>query len=268
MTTSADQLPDTDSGRAFGALRLEPTMGTIVTLDIRDRDLPRPILDAALDAAVKELHHADRVFSTYDQDSDISRLRTGRITLDHCAPDVREVLGLCELAKQHTDGWFDPWAMPGGVDPTGLVKGWAARQALRALSAHGVRHAMVNAAGDLAVIGNASGVHGHTGWRIAVANPTDPRQPLEVLEVTGLGVATSAAYERGPLSMDPHNQKVVQRLASATVTAPDLAMADAYATAAVAHGPAALEWLSRLTGVGALLVTLHGSVLQVGRAAA
>ena len=22
-------------------------------------------------------------------------------------------------------GWFDPWAMPGGVDPTGLVKGWA-----------------------------------------------------------------------------------------------------------------------------------------------
>lgn len=262
MTAPAEQRRVTDSGRGFGALRLEATMGTVVTLDIRDRDLPCAVLDVALNAAAAELHQADRVFSTYRHDSDISRLRAGLITLDRCDPDVAEVLELCKRAKQHTDGWFDPWAMPGGVDPTGLVKGWAARQALRTLTAHGVRHAMVNAAGDLAVVGDASGAHDDTGWRIAVTDPGDPRRTLDLLEVSGLGVATSAAYERGPLSVDPHNQQTVHRLASATVTAPDLAMADAYATAAIAQGPAALEWLSRLPGVSALLVTSHGSVLH------
>ena len=28
-------------------------------------------------------------------------------------------------ARDASGGWFDPWAMPGGYDPTGLVKGWA-----------------------------------------------------------------------------------------------------------------------------------------------
>jgi hypothetical protein len=34
----------------------------------------------------------------------------------------------CEAAREASDGWFDPWAMPGGYDPTGLVKGWAVDQ--------------------------------------------------------------------------------------------------------------------------------------------
>ena len=36
----------------------------------------------------------------------------------------------CQRAKNLTAGWFDPWAMPGGIDPTGYVKGWAAQLAL------------------------------------------------------------------------------------------------------------------------------------------
>lgn len=250
--------------RHAGGLLLEPIMGTIVTLDVRDQNLPGAALDEALDAAVGELHRADHVFSIYAPHSDISRLRAGQIGLEECVPAVRDVLELCDLAKRHTDGWFDPWAMPGGVDPTGLVKGWAARQALSALTAHAVQHAMVNAAGDLVVVGNPSGTCEGAGWRIAVTDPRGASSPLAIIEATGLGVATSASYERGPLSIDPRNQRVVQRLASATVTAPDLAMADAYATAAVAHGPGAIEWLAELQGVSALLVDLDGSVLQVG----
>ena len=46
---------------------------------------------------------------------------------------VAEVLDLCENARRVSGGWFDPWAMPAGVDPTGLFKGWAVEQALAVL---------------------------------------------------------------------------------------------------------------------------------------
>ena len=54
----------------------------------------------------------------------------GEIGLEEAPPEVAEVLELCRRAREASDGWFDPWAMPGGVDPTGLVKGWAVERAL------------------------------------------------------------------------------------------------------------------------------------------
>lgn len=64
-----------------------------------------------------------------------------------------EVLDLCENARRASGGWFDPWAMPAGVDPTGLVKGWAVEQALAVLHEAGMEAAMVNGGGDIAVFG-------------------------------------------------------------------------------------------------------------------
>jgi len=239
-------------------------MGTTVTLDVRDPEVSPRRLESALASAVTVLHEADRVFSTYDPDSSISRLRRGTDVLGECPPDVANVLTVCDVAYAQTEGWFDAWAMPGGVDPTGLVKGWAAQRALHGLTRHGIRHALVNAAGDLAVAGNASGRDDGSGWRVGVLDPRNPSQVLDAVRVTGTGVATSASYERGPLAIDPDTQQPVQRLASATVIGPDLALADAYATAAVAHGPDALGWLERLTEVRAILVTLDGRVLRSG----
>jgi hypothetical protein len=60
---------------------------------------------------------------------------------------MAEVLECCARAREISDGWFDPWAMPGGIDPTGYVKGWAAQCALSALVSSGIRGAMVNAVG-------------------------------------------------------------------------------------------------------------------------
>ncbi len=239
-------------------------MGTTVTLDVRDPEVSPQRLESALATAVAVLHEADRVFSTYDPDSSISRLRRGTAALAECPADVAHVLAVCDVAYAQTEGWFDAWAMPGGVDPTGLVKGWAAQRALRALTRHGIRHAVVNAAGDLAVTGNASGRDDGSGWRVGVLDPGNPGRVLDSVRVTGTGVATSASYERGPLAIDPDTQQPVQRLASATVMGPDLVLADAYATAAVAHGPDALGWLERLTEARAILVTLDGRVLRSG----
>lgn len=249
-------------GPVTGLVHVEAVMGTAVTIDIRDSVIPPAALDRAVSAAIDVLHDADRTFSTYDPDSYVSMLRRATITLEQCPDLLSTVLDLCATVREHTDGWFDPWAMPGGLDPTGLVKGWAGHRALRALIHHGVRHAVVNAGGDLAVVGSASGRSDSSGWRIGVTDPHHRGGVLQTISGTDMGVATSGAYERGPLAFDPYASLPAQRLASATVIAPDLALADAYATAAVAQGPCAVTWLSRLTDVQAILVTHAGTVLR------
>jgi thiamine biosynthesis lipoprotein len=67
-----------------------------------------------------------------------------------------------------------------------------------------------------------------------------------VLTGTELAVATSGTYERGLHVIDPRTGRPAGRLRSVTVVGRDLAVADAYATAAVAMGEAGLRWLAGL----------------------
>ena len=59
-----------------------------------------------------------------------------------------------------------------------------------------------------------------------------------MVEATDLAVATSGAYARGEHVVDPHTGRAAERLLSVTIAGPDLATADAYATAAFAMGAA------------------------------
>jgi thiamine biosynthesis lipoprotein len=64
-----------------------------------------------------------------------------------------------------------------------------------------------------------------------------------LIETPG-AVATSGTYERGARLIDPHSGMPTTRAASATVVGPDLAMADALATALVIAGVQALPMIS------------------------
>jgi thiamine biosynthesis lipoprotein len=244
-----------------GVLHVEQVMGTTVTLDVRDQHLPRAELARAVLAAVEALHEADRMFSTFRPDSAISQLRRGDRQPENLPADVVSVMVRCAAAAELTRGWFDPWAMPGGFDPTGLVKGWAAQRALRQLTRWGARHALVNAGGDVAVSGNATGTADSSGWTLGIQDPFRASGLLTSVGLSDLSIATSGAYERGPLAIDPASGRRVHRLASATVIAADLALADACSTGAGAHGPDALPWLKAARGVEALLITLDGKRL-------
>ena len=83
--------------------------------------------------------------------------------------------------------------MPGGVDPTGYVKGWAAQRALAALVSSEISGAMVNAAGDIASFG---GPAPDTPFRIGIADPFSPGRLACVVELTG-AIATSGTYRAG-----------------------------------------------------------------------
>jgi len=235
----------------------EQVMGTVVSLAIREATTAAA--DSTTDAhtaaqrAIAVLHDVDRVFSTWKPDSPVSRMRRGEITLTDAPPEVGLVIELCRQARRASGGWFDPWALPGGVDPTGLVKGWAAELALAELRKAPVAGAMINAGGDIAVFGEPEpdGV-----WRVGIRHPLAADRLLTVVTLSGhdRAVATSGSYERGLHVLDPSAQEPAQTLLAATVVGPDLAFADALATGLLASGGRALARVAGLRGYSALVV--------------
>ena len=173
-------------------------------------------------------------------------------------PEVAEVLELCRRARDASDGWFDPWAMPGGVDPTGLVKGWAAERALDELrraeragrdDQRRRRHRGVRTAGAWAAVADRHPAPAGCGRILLTA------------ELDGAGaVATSGSYERGQHLLDPRSGQPTSALLSATVIGHDLAFADALATALYASEGALLERLSALAGYHGFIVDGRGDV--------
>lgn len=238
--------------------RAIPVMGTVVSVDIRPGRTDPTRLYQALASARSVLHRADAVFSTWKADSPMSRLRRGEITVSDAPHEVTVVLERCEQARDWSGGWFDPWAMPGGVDPTGLVKGWAAGRALEVLVDAGVEAAMVSAGGDVALWGRPGSGR---PWRIGIQNPFDRETVVAVAEPV-TAIATSGCYERGPHVIDPHTGQPTAKVASASVTGPRIDMADALATALVAGGASAMSRLQELPGYEALVIGHDGSVEQ------
>ena len=242
-------------------------MGTVVSFLLRDKTTStRTTTDQsdagdtemALERAQAKLRWVDDVFSTWKPQSPVSRLRRGEIRVEEAPPEVNEVLELCRLVRDASDGWFDPWGMPGGVDPTGLVKGWAAERALDEFKTAGVPAALVNAGGDVAVYGEPEDGQ---PWRIGIRHPLDPDATILVAEIDGQGaVATSGTYERGDHLLDPASGKPANGLLSATVIGRDLAFADALATAIFVSGGELLERIGRLSGYHAIVVEADGGL--------
>jgi thiamine biosynthesis lipoprotein len=230
---------------------VERVMGTAVSFDVRGATP-----DALADACAV-LHRADAVFSTWQPDSPMSRLRRGELSVGDAPGEIGHVLGLCAEAKRVSGGWFDPWGMPGGVDPTGLVKGWAAQRAADVLREAGAEAAMVNAAGDIVTFGEPE--RGRP-WRVGIRDPRTPDRIAWVVAARDGAVATSAAYERGDHVVDPHTGAPARAALSATVTGPDLALTDALATGLFAAGAAGLPLIDALPGYDALLVEPGGEI--------
>ena len=225
-------------------------MGTVVSLAVAHHRHPRGDLAAALADAEAQLRCADETFSTYRPLSAISRLRRGELAVVDAGPEVAEVLVLCARAQAATDGAFDPmW--DGRLDPTGLVKGWAAQRASAALRAAGLGDHAVGAGGDVVCAGQASP---GAGWRVGVADPHRPGALVHVVELRDAAIATSGPAERGAHVVDPSTSAPARGLASASVVGPDLALADALATAAIAGGRANAPWMRRLDGYEVLTV--------------
>jgi thiamine biosynthesis lipoprotein len=256
-------------------------MGTVVSFDIPAwaAAAPGPAgpglplgADPPLREAIRWLHWADRTFSTYAPDSDVSRLGRGEVALADCAPEVTEVLAACAALRAQTGGYFSAYP-DGALDPSGYVKGWAVERAAQILSAAGSASHLVNGGGDVQCAGGRSEVApaagrlpgaGATPWRVGVASPLRPGTLAFAVTGRDFAVATSGTAERGAHIMDPVRGRPAAGLASVTVVGASLTWADAYATAVFAMGPRlGREWAEDgMDGYEALAILPDGGTWQ------
>jgi FAD:protein FMN transferase len=211
-------------------------------------DLSRRTIGEALAGAVAELRAVDTAFSPLRQRSLVNLIRRGELTPAGYPPPLAEVIRRCAALRAATDGWFDAWALPGGFDPSGMVKGWAIDRAAVLLRAAGIDDYAITSGGDWLVRG--VGPRGGA-WRVGVADPDNPLRVLATVELTDGAVATSGY---GSPIVDPHTGHQVPGGGPAAVTGPALSTADGLATALYAAGEAGLSWFPTPEGYRALVI--------------
>lgn len=231
-------------------------MGTVVSIHVHRGGCSRLAATEAIAASCARLHELEAIFTTFDATSPMSLLRAGALALQDAPAVIPEVLELCDRARSFTNGWFDPWSAPGGVDPTGLVKGWAIEQAAAILKEAKVAGALVNGGGDIALVGAPPD---GGPWRIGIQHPWRRGALACVVEVGAAAVATSGAYARRGHLADWRGGRVHARVASASVIGDSLAFADAFATAIAVGGADAARSLGGVDGFDAYWIESDGT---------
>ena len=180
---------------------------------------------------------------------------------------VTAALAHVGFRRIHLDAAERSVDLPAGmrVGLGGIAKGYGVDRAMAVLMEHGVEHGVVNAGGDMKVLGLKNG----EPWEIAIKHPRDRDRVLALLRVSNTCVVTSGDYERffeieGKRYhhiLDPRTGYPSTGCLSATVIAPSARDADALATACCVLGPdEALRLVELLPRTEALLVGMDGVV--------
>ena len=148
-----------------------------------------------------------------------------------------------------------------GITLAGVAKGYAVDKAIEALSRGNIRHALVNAGGDIRVIG---GKDENIPWRIAIRDPRNKTRIVTAVELYGQAIASSGTYRR-PFDdiINPKVGRPAQGVLSSTVIAKTAMDADMLATCMFVLGAEkGIEWVGKLQGVKAFVIRSDGSLLN------
>jgi thiamine biosynthesis lipoprotein len=253
----------TDPGPVAVHRRVEMIMGMPISLAVRGSSGQSSAVDTAWARVAEDLHEVDRVFSTYRDDSIISRLGRGEIALEQCPAEVGEVFGIGAEANRRSGGSFSimlPSDAGPRLDPSGVVKGWAVERVSRHLAELADVDFCLSAGGDMVC---RTATEQSPPWRIGIEDPRDPAKIIAMVPVPRGAVATSGASRRGEHIVDARTGRPPTGIASVTVIADSLTRADVDATAAYALGCDAVDWLARQSGLLALVVEPDGHCITV-----
>lgn len=192
--------------------------------------------------------------------------KSGQQPTDRAVDSLRSIVGYQRVSLT-PDGRVSKADPRIELDCAAIAKGFGADRAALALKRGGAGNYMVEVGGEIVARGeNAEG----KPWRIGVAKPDDDPSQAQgtlqaVITIGDRAVATSGNYRnfyyrdgrKYAHTIDPKTGRPVQHsLLSATVTAPDCATADAYATAFMVMGEEkARQTLARHKELKALLIT-------------
>ncbi|MEW6244450.1 MAG: FAD:protein FMN transferase [Bacillota bacterium] len=155
-----------------------------------------------------------------------------------------------------------------GIDLGGVAKGYAADRAAAVLAEHGIKHALINAGGNVVVMG---GKPDGSLWRVGIQDPRDPNGYIAVVRMNTGTVVTSGDYERYFIKdgkryhhiFDPRTgQPAAAGVIAVSVTAPTSAQADAYSTALFVMGvDKGMKLVESLPDIEAIFVTEDGEIV-------
>ena len=153
------------------------------------------------------------------------------------------------------------------LDFGGFGKEYAADRAALVMAEEGAESALVNLAGDIAILGAQP--KGEP-WRVGIRHPRTPGKLIATLELDWGGIATSGDYERfievdgkrHSHILDPRTGRSVEGFRSVTVHAPTCLVAGSATTVAMVKGEkAGRDWLDAL-GLAYLCVAADGRVVE------
>jgi thiamine biosynthesis lipoprotein len=269
--------------------RTRPAMGTIV--EIRMPASGDAIDEQAVSAAFEEIARVERLFSPHEPGGGPGS-QVERQEVDH-------MLALGQHVHDESGGaldlrvrdWVELWGWeaeprrphPERLDavrrarenrtPEGVLneyafgavaKGYAVDRALAVLKARGVMRALVNAGGEVGVLGD--------DWTVGVQHPREPGVLLDKLRLDeGQALATSGDYEnyfvadnrRWHHLIEPRTGLPAMACRSMSVRAATCADADIWATALFVMGPAAaLAASARHPDLEILVVDAQGAITR------
>tara|TARA_Y100000310_G_scaffold339022_1_gene430398 strand:+ start:25826 stop:26770 length:945 start_codon:yes stop_codon:yes gene_type:complete len=180
--------------------------------------------------------------------------------------EIKETLKLVDYANIMIAGDKVSFSKEGmKITLGGIAKGYAVDRAVEVLKQNGIKHALVNAGGDMRAIGSK----GVEDWSIALRNPRDETDYITVIKLNDKAVATSGDYERYFIDksqhhiINPKTGKSALGLISVTVITDKAIDADALATSVFVLGAnKGLELIESLSGVEGLLITEEKEVIR------
>lgn len=266
----------------------------IRVMDARCHAAADAACDAAFDAAFDAIALCEKLMNFHDHSSELSRInRAGPGAILEIHPWTAQVLLQAMTLFDLTEGVFDAgvaaqlvdWGMlpspspvPAGryasladiaclpgqvrilrrtcIDLGGIAKGFAVDRAADALRMHGVTNAIINAGGDLRVLGDEP-------HAIHVRDPRSPSMLVYLGELADGALATSSPYfsrQRAALTqsevcalVDAGSRQPLLEARSYTVIAPECWVADALTKVLAAGVPAGAACFSHYRAQGLIL---------------
>src|ERR1035437_5395522 len=197
-------------------------MGMPITVFIADHSATEKAKESALKEVFDYFTYVDKTFSTYKEESEISRINRKEIKENEYSDDMKIVFALSEKTRLETNGYFNIVTPEGLYDPSGLVKGWSIYNAANIISKLGYKNFYVDAGGDIEARGKNSN---DKIWSVGIRDPfsDDKNQIVKTVFITNCGMATSGTYIRGQHIYNPHIGRVpLRELASITVIGPNI----------------------------------------------
>ncbi len=150
------------------------------------------------------------------------------------------------------------------LDFGAIAKGYAIDRGIKALKKFGIQNAMINAGGDIRIIGK----HGENNWLIGIRDPRHKDSVIATLSLHGdVSVVTSGDYERYFTNQGQRYHHILNpktgwpsyNSQSTTVIASNATLADAWSTALFVLGKEGLKIAEKLP-LQALIIDSNGQI--------